>query len=175
MRNNFIRLFIKTAAVITILSVMMTAVSCSKEKNKTSSYKDFIGEESYDSPIFAMVLENIEDEEEPGIIYREVTEFHSLINNCDIPVCLYFYSSTATDRAGITAGVEDIAQKLDGRILVIGIDIMTQREIVSEYEVAYVPDFVLVKNREEKIGFNSISYEYWTAADVYNWLIEQGV
>ena len=91
-----------------------------------------------------MRMENIEDEEEPGIVYREVNDINSVINNIDIPVMLYFFSSNSVDSAGVTAGVEDIAQKLDGKILVIGIDIMQHRDILTRYDVSYVPDFVIV-------------------------------
>lgn len=162
-----------TAVLIALLVIAMTAVSCKNEDGK--SWEKYIGEISYDSSIFAMRMENIEDEEEPGIVYREVNDINSVINNIDIPVMLYFFSSNSVDSAGVTAGVEDIAQKLDGKILVIGIDIMQHRDIVTRYDVSYVPDFVIVDHMVRKSNFNSINYDYWTTTDVYNWIIEQGI
>lgn len=161
-----------TAVLFAITLIAMTAVSCKKENE---SYSKYIGEIAYDASIYAMCMEKIEDEEEPGIVYREVTDFNSVINTADKPVLLYFFSSNSIDSAGVTAGVEDIAQKLDGRLLVIGIDIMQHRDIVTRFNVMAVPDFVLVDHTSLKSGFNSINYDYWTTTDVYNWIIEQGI
>ena len=161
-----------TAVLFAITIIAMTAVSCKKENE---SYSKYLGEIAYDASIYAMCMEKIEDEEEPGIVYREVTDFNSVINTADKPVLLYFFSSNSIDSAGVTAGVEDIAQKLDGRLVVIGIDIMQHRDIVTRFNVMAVPDFVLVDHASLKSGFNSINYDYWTTTDVYNWIIEQGI
>lgn len=162
-----------TAVIFAVVLIAMTAVSCKKETE--ASYSKYIGEISYDSSIYAMSMEKIEDEEEPGIVYREVTDFNNVTNAADKPVLLYFFSSNSIDSAGVTAGVEDIAQKLDGKILVIGIDIMQHRDIVSRFNVMAVPDFVLIDHGSLKSSFNSINYDYWTTTDVYNWIIEQGI
>ncbi|MCR5805084.1 MAG: thioredoxin family protein [Clostridia bacterium] len=162
-----------TAVIFAILLVAMTAVSCKKDSD--ASYKKYIGEISYDASIYAMSMEKIEDEEEPGIVYREVNDFNNVINTADKPILLYFYSSNSIDSAGVTAGVEDIAQKLDGKLLVIGIDIMQHRDIVTRYNIMAVPDFAIVDHAALKSGFNSINYDYWTTTDVYNWIIEQGI
>ncbi len=163
-----------TAVVFAVSLMAMTAVSCKKD-NTEASYEQYLGEISYDASIYAMSMEKIEDEEEPGIVYREVTDYNSVINTADKPVLLYFFSTNSIDAAGVTAGVEDIAQKLDGKILVIGIDIMQHRDIVTRYNIMAVPDFVIVDHGSLKSGFNSINYAYWTATDVYNWIIEQGI
>ena len=141
----------KTAVLIIVSLLMMTAVSC-KGKEEEKTYRDFL-----------------------GVIYRKVLDFNNVISRCDIPVCLYFFSSTKTDSAGVTAGVEDIAQLLDGRLLVVGIDILQNRDIVGKYDVTMVPDFVLVEQNVQKAAFGSEGYDYWTTTDVYNWLVEQGV
>lgn len=164
----------KTAVLIIVSLLMMTAVSC-KGKEEEKTYRDFLGEEIYDASVFAMVVETIEGEEEPGVIYRKVLDFNNVISRCDIPICLYFFSSTKTDSAGVTAGVEDIAQLLDGRLLVVGIDILQNRDLVGKYDITMVPDFVLVEQNVQKAAFGSEGYDYWTTTDVYNWLVEQGV
>lgn len=172
MRRNIIRKLIKSAVIIVTLVVAMAAVSCSKDED---SVKRFFGNESYDASVLVMSMETIEDEEEPGIIYREITDLDAVLNNAGVPVCIYFYSSASSDLAGVTAGVEDIAQKLDGRVLIITIDVMRERDLASRFKVEYVPDFVLVQGNSVKSSFNAIGYDYWTTTDVYNWLIEQGV
>ena len=162
-----------TAVILAVVLTALTAVYCKKENDP--SYTKYIGEISYDASIYVMCMEKIEDEEEPGIVYREVTDFNNVTNTADKPVLLYFFSSNSIDSAGVTAGVEDIAQKLDGKILVIGIDIMQHRDIVTRYNIMAVPDFAILDHGALRSGFNSINYDYWTATDVYNWIIDQGI
>lgn len=172
--TGFKRKLIRHSSVL-ILALFLAALSgaCSSEK-KTSSYKDMIGDISYDSSMYVMSVENIEDEEEAGVVYRKVTD-SNLIKTSEIPVLLYFYSSIATDKSGITAGVEDIAQQLGGRVLVVGIDVVSNSDISGEYEISYVPDFVLLQNGEVKDSFKAIERDYWTVTDVYNWLLSNKI
>ncbi len=172
MRHTYLKKLLKTAVIIATLVVALTAVSCKKEKN---SVERFYGDISYDAPMLVMSMEEVEDEEEPGIVYREIEDLDAVLNNSPVPVMIYFYSSTATDVAGVTAGVEDIAQKLDGRVIVLSVDIMRLRDVASRFKVQYVPDFVLVQGNNVKSSFNAIDYDYWTTTDVYNWLINEGV
>lgn len=144
--------------------------ACSSEA-KVQTYTDYLGEEAYDSDQIAMVFDYIEDEEEPGIIYKDITDVNGLLHQTEIPVCVFFYSSNSTDRYGVFAGVEEIAERLNGRVLIVGIDIMTHRELVDEYGLVAVPDFVLIKNGTVASNFRAADYEYWTMTDVYNWLI----
>lgn len=172
MRRVFSIKILKTAVIIATLVVALTAVSCKKEE---TSVKRFYGDISYDAPMLVMSMEEIEDEEEPGIVYREITDLDAVLNNSQVPVMIYFYSSTATDVAGVTAGVEDIAQKLDGRVIVISIDIMRLRTEASRFKIQYIPDFVIVQGNTVKSSFNAFDHDYWTTTDVYNWLINEGV
>jgi thiol-disulfide isomerase/thioredoxin len=160
--------------VVLSLAIVMAALSgaCSSSAKETEAagYQSYLGNEVYDSDVYAMCVEKIEDEEEPGVIYREVTDLE-ILKTSDIPVMIYFFTSASTDRAGITAGVEDIAQRLDGRVLVVGINVMTHRDVAQEYEAAYVPEFVLLKKGEVTDKFDAFERDYWTAMDVYNWLV----
>ena len=153
-----------------VMAALMGACSSSAEETEVSGYQSYLGNEVYDSDVYAMCIEKIDGEEEPGVIYREVTDLE-ILKTSDIPVMIYFFSSASTDKAGITAGVEDIAQRLDGRVLVIGINVMTHRDVAQEYEAAYVPEFVLIRKGEVADRFNSIEHDYWTSMDVYNWLV----
>lgn len=165
--SKLIRHFI---AVVIVISITALSSACSNKKN-TKPYEQYLGVESYDSHNVAMVMDYIEGEEEPGIIYREISDMDGVLHQKDMPVCVFFYSSNTTDRYGVFAGVEEIAQRLDGRVLMLGIDIMVHRELVDEYELLAVPDFVLIENGIVKDTFGASNYEYWTMTDVYNWLV----
>lgn len=145
--------------------------ACSHKEAQSSSYLDFIGDVSYDSHQVAIVMDTIEGEDEPGIVYKDIKDVDGILHQTEIPVCVFFYSSNSTDRNGVFAGVEEIAQKLNNRVLVIGIDIMTHRELVDEYSLVAVPDFVLIENGTVKDSFGASELEYWSMMDVYNWLV----
>ena len=168
--SRFIRTFGHSIVLFLALALTTPLGACSSEKKDLKDYRNFLGEESYDSGICAMCVEKIEGEEEEGVIYRKV-ENRALLKTKEIPLVLYFYSSASSDRAGITAGVEDIAQRLSGRCLIVAVDIMRNRDLVTEYEMEYVPDFVLIRDGKVDDRFDAVSREYWTATDVYNWLI----
>ena len=169
MRNSNISKFIRHLVAIIVVISMMALSACShKEK---VSYKDFLGEENYESDAIAMVIDYIDGEEEPGVIYREVTDINGIIHQTEIPVCIFFYSGNATDRNGVFAGVEEISERLNGRVLIVAVDIMIHRELVDEYELIAVPDFVLFKNGTKASSFGASNYDYWTMTDVYNWLV----
>lgn len=173
MRNSNKRINIRHLVVVIAVLAMALLGACSSDKTKegTVSYKDYLGDEMYDSPNVAIVMDYIEGEDEPGVIYRDITDLEALLNQKEIPVCVFFYSSNATDRYGVFAGVEEISERLNNRVLVIGIDIMIHRELVDKYNLIAVPDFVLVENGTLKSSFGASEYEYWTMIDVYNWLV----
>ena len=101
--SKLIRHFI---AVVVVISTTALSSACSN-KTANTSYKDFLGNEAYDSHNVAMVMEYIEGEEEPGIIYRDITDIPGILHQKDMPVCVFFYSSNTTDRYGVFAGGED--------------------------------------------------------------------
>lgn len=172
MRNLVTKNLIRHIVVLVAISIAMALLgACSSKKEDTQTYMSYIGDECYDSDQMVMLIENIEDEEEPGVIYRDVTDINALLKQKEIPMCVFFYSSNTTDKFGVFAGVEDIAQRLDGRVLIVGVDIMTHRELVDEYGLVAVPDFVLIKDGVLKDNFEASTYDYWTMTDVYNWLI----
>ncbi|MCQ2467005.1 MAG: hypothetical protein MJ166_05760 [Clostridia bacterium] len=145
--------------------------ACSHKENTNNSYSQYLGEIDYESPQVAMVIETIEDEEVPGVVYRNITDLSGILNQTEIPVCVFFYSGNATDKYGVFAGVEEIAERLNGRVLMLGIDIMQHRELVDGFGLVAVPDFVLIKKGVQADAFKAANYEYWTMTDVYNWLV----
>lgn len=173
MKDSNKRINIRHLVVVIAVLAMALLGACSSDKAKegTANYKDYLGEEMYDSANVAIVVDYIEGEEDPGVIYRDITDLDAILSQNEIPVCVFFYSSNATDRYGVFAGVEEIAERLNGRVLILGIDIMIHRELVDKYELVAVPDFVLLDNGELKSSFGAVDYEYWTMTDVYNWLI----
>ncbi|MBR6483661.1 MAG: hypothetical protein IKT14_01465 [Clostridiales bacterium] len=164
----------KVISLILVVPFVLFLVSCGKDEPQ-KSYKDCLGKYSYDSPVCAMVYEPVEGEDGAyGIQYREVTDFEALKAQQEMPLLLYFYSSTATDHNGITAGVEDLAQTLDGQILVVAVDSLQQRDIVTAYGVEAIPEFVISSGGNKVSAFEGQNREVWSISDVTLWISENG-
>ena len=163
--------------LITILLVLGLALaSCSgkTEPEAPLHWQDCLGGYSYDSPIIAMVYEQVEGEEEGmyGIQYREVTDLAHLTSQQEIPVCLYFYSSLRSDLSGMTAGMEDLAQELNGRVVIVAVDEAVATDIADAYRVEDVPYCILLDKaaRISSLEAKDPNGEYIDAADVASWL-----
>ena len=168
------RTYKRISSVLLIISFLFCLVSCNKEQEQ-KSYRECLGKYSYDSPVSAMVYEPVAGEDGAyGIQYREVTDFEALRSQQEMPLLLYFYSSTATDHSGITAGVEDLAQTLDGQILVVAVDSMQQRDIVSYYAVEAIPEFVISSGGNKVAAFEGQNRGTWSINDVVSWISENG-
>lgn len=135
----------------------------------------FLGDYSYDSPIIAMVIEQMEGEAFYGVQYREVLDLNGIVTQNDIPVCLYFYTTLSNDCSSVTAWVEDMAQAYDGKVLFVSVNAMECQDIVSAYQIEYLPEFVLISNGARISTFEGYNYEAWTASDVMYWLSENGI
>ena len=170
----------KITAVILLLSLCLVLMpSCSSKTVESSSGKTtdvykFLGEYAYDSPLVAFVYEPVEGEDEPGIQYRKVSDIDGLLGS-GVTLLLYFTSSLSTDMDGITAGAEDIAQNTWGRVIVIMIDVLENKELVSRYDIEQVPEFVIVRSSGEISRFEGYNHDIWTIDDVAAWLRDNGI
>ncbi len=167
-----------------LLSLVMLAgvfccASCQKKEDEPTTVKSIeecVGAYNYDASVVAFVYEQIEGEEEGfyGIQYREVLDLDSILRQDDIAVCVYFYNSANTSTLGITAGVEDLAQTLVGRVVVIGIDAFREADLSSAFEVEAYPEFILIKGNVRIATFNGLNYESWDMNDVVSWMSANG-
>lgn len=156
-------------AILTMAAIILTG--CSKEDKTVKSY---LSENyDYDTSISALVYEPIEGEDEYGIQYRAVTDFDELISS-EQDVLLYFYSNISADNYGITAGVEDIAQISDGKLMVVSIDAMMEDSISKKYQIEATPEFIILSHGKEVNRFNGIQYDSWTMTDVAYWITGNG-
>lgn len=130
----------------------------------------YLGEYSYNSPISAMVYEDM-GTEGLGIQYRMVTDYDKLIAYSPIPVCLYFYGGLDTDDSGITAEVEQLAENYHGKILFVSVDAEQNNELASHFELEALPDFVLLENGSLKASFSSFDGKTWTGRDLEEWIL----
>ena len=184
----------KTAAALTaagLISGLFMMSSCSSGKDSAAGestpsttlspeakedYRSYTGDHSYDAPLAALVYEQVEGEEKgiKGIQYREVTDIGGLLSMKDTAVCLYFCSSYNADLSGITAGVEDLAQTLWGKVIFVSVDTMKDDSLSSAYGINAVPDLVLIRNGVIEAQFDSVSRGTWSIDDVVKWITESG-
>lgn len=173
---------------ICIVATAIAAVACKSGKSSSSAsygigaaYYEDLGSFAYDTDASCLVYEPVEGETDDsgkalyGVQYREITDLDALLSRTDINILIYFYSSMSSDSAGITAAVEDIAEKLSGSCVVIAIDSMEHTDLTGKYEIKAVPDFVLLKNGAEASVFGSGNYSSWEVADVTAWLTQNGL
>ena len=166
----------KTVASFIICALLLTSCNSGKPAGSAgpSSWRDCLGGYCYDNVVTAMVYEQVEGEEEGmyGIQYREVTDLPSLTAQTEIPVCLYFYSSLRTDAYGFTAGIEDLAQELNGRVLIVSVDAATETDIADAYRIEDVPMFILLDkgSRAGTLEAKNADGEYIDVPEVASWL-----
>lgn len=179
----------KVVAAMTAAAVLFSFASCAASDNEADSssqdrvwqseapgYYRYLGDIDYSVSPAALVYEQIYGEEEGflGIQYREVTDLGGLTVQEDIPLCLYFYTSLSNDSAYITAGVEDLAQTLQGKVLFVAIDAASDSDISAAYAITGYPDFVLINDGALLSTFESVSRGSWSLADVVTWLSDYG-
>lgn len=162
-------------SLIMITSLGASFCACNSKNTENPFYYEYLGDISYDATETALVLEDIDGEDEKGIVYREITDADGLVNAAgDFPVCLYVYNSIATDNSGITALTEDLAQAFDGQILFIAVDSLSNEAFYNRYEIASIPGYALIKNGETVSVFDGSSYDYWGSDEVIEWFEENG-
>ena len=168
----------KTVTTVLALTFCFTFFAgCEQETEPTQTgYEQYLGNIDYTAPVSAYVWEQVEGEDEGvcGIQYRTVTDFNGLTSQSEIPVCLYFYSSSAHGSQSLTAGVEDLAQTLVGQVLFIGIDGVQADEISTAYHVGGYPEFILINSDVRVSTFSGYDYDYWSIEDVSAWMSDNG-
>lgn len=170
----------KLFALILILSVLTGLSSCHGSGTKASQGpadpSDYIGDVNYSATAAALVYEQIPGEEEGfcGIQYHEIADPKAFLEASADPVCLYFYYSLSSENGGVTAGVEDLAQSLDGQLLFVAIDGAAEDQLATEYEVEGFPEFVLIVPGRMTENFGSKDRENWTTDEVEEWIRSRG-
>jgi len=168
-RKYCMRRYIGCLTALLIASAFLLC-SCGAQ-NDSADKSEYLGEYSYDSSISAMVYEDM-DGEGKGIQYREVTDYDKLIAYSPEPVCLYFYGGLSSDTSGITAAVEQIAENYYDRILIVSVDADQETEMVSHFEIAALPDFVLLENGSWTASFSNNDGKAWTAGNLEQWITD---
>lgn len=177
MRKLISRVLVLTCCVVLSVSCMSCGSRKKQDEIGTANYPfmEYLGDYDYTSTPIAMVYEEVEDE--PGfygIQYRRVDDLGGLSTQEDIAICLYFYSSLNTSSASLTAGVEDLAQTLKGRVLFVAIDVASHEDISEAYDVYSCPEFILINKAARISTFDSASHDYWSINDVASWLNDNG-
>lgn len=161
-------------ALLIIVSVVMALTmllfaSCGSSKKNESDYKSYLGDYSYDSPIIAMVYEDL-DGEGSGILYREVLDYTNYVTKSPVPVLVYFYTSLHTDYVGTTAQVEQIAEDLQGQITVVSVNVFQEAEIAEHYGIVTVPEFMILREGLIEDRFDSAERGTWTEDILTDWV-----
>lgn len=164
------RRFIAVSLIISLTVSLFTG--CSKEIR----VEDCIGGIDYSTSMAALMYEQIAGEEEGfyGIQYHKVTDINGIAAQNEIPVVLYFYSSSAAGSQSLTAGVEDLAQALSNQVLFVSIDGVEADEVSTAYQLAGYPEFILIEGGQRIATFEGYNYEYWDINDVTWWLEDYG-
>ena len=135
---------------------------------------EYLGNYDYEASLAALVYEPVEGEDEYGIQWRSVNDLNGIIAS-NRTVLLYFYNSLSTDRHGITAGIEDIAQACWGEVVVIMIDTLEHTDLEASYNIEYLPEFVIIREQKEVARFEGFNYDSWTMSDVAGWIASNGI
>ena len=173
MKKRFLTLLI----AIAVFSLFLCGCSKPKEENPLMAY---LGDYSYSDPAVCMVYERIEDDVDEdgnplyGIQYRKVTDLDGL-KVSGTTLLIYFYSSMDNGSAMVTAAVEDLAASYNGNLTVLMLDAMEYKELMDQYDIEAVPEFVLIRKGQADKVFGGTSREYWTMDDVISWLQENGI
>lgn len=141
-----------------------------------ADYYRYLGNIDYSTDAAALVWEQVEGED-PGVFgiqYRYINDFNGLTSQEEIPVCLYFYSSSARGSQSLTAGVEDLAQTLVGRVLFVAVDGVEADAISTAYQVGGYPEFILINDNARISTFSGFDQEEWSIDDVSAWLTDNG-
>ena len=166
-KARFMRVLVCFPAAV-LIAGMILLCSCGS-KNPAVDSSAYLGEYSYDSSISAMVYEDLDGEGE-GILYRQVTDYDKMIAYSPVPVCLYFYAGLESDKSGITASVEQLAEDYHGKILFVSVDAQQETKLATHFEIKALPDFVILDNGSWTASFSSYDGKTWTSADLEKWI-----
>ncbi|MBR5426016.1 MAG: hypothetical protein K6E26_08610 [Clostridiales bacterium] len=164
------------ACLVLIASMPGFFCACKKSKKSSSSedYKKYLGDYYYDCSISAMVFEVPEEETEPGVLYRQVTDLTELAKNCPMSVCFFFYSSMRADTYGMFACMEQVTEQYHDKVLIVAIDALSEKELAAAYNVEALPEAIIIKDNMQKSRFDGQSREEgWTAQDLADWVVSE--
>ena len=156
------------------MSGFLCACGGKKEGNADlGDYHKYLGDYYYDCSISAMVFEIPEGEEEPGVLYRQVTDLESLTKTCPIPVCFFFYSGMQADVFGIFACMEQVAEQYHDQVLIVAIDALAEKELASAYKIEMLPEAIIIADNLQKARFDGTSRGEWSAQDLADWVVTE--
>ena len=166
---------------------LLCLASCSGKNTAASSsassghgYRDYLGEYAYDLPAACMVYEQVDGEKDEsgnpvyGIQFRELKDLDKLLASTDTAFLLYFHATVYGEDGGITAVVEELAERLAGKVTVVTLDAGEFNEMVGKHQITLLPEFVLhVSGKADKV-FGTSERGSWTMQQVAEWLAENG-
>ncbi len=171
----------KRLLIILITIALSFAFCCGcRKQEETDPMMQYLGDYAYNEPAIAMVYEPVEGELDDdgsqlyGIQYRKITDLDGLLVSGST-FLIYFYSSMEYSSADITAVVEEMAYEYNGKLTILMLDSLENKNLMDKYEIEAVPDFVLIRSGKTDEKFGTTSYESWTIGDVISWLQEKGV
>ena len=127
-----------------------------------------------------MVWEPVEGETDEsgnpiyGIQYREIKDLDKLLAATDTRFLIYFHSSVYGDDHDITALVEEIAERLAGKLVIVSLDAAEFKDLVGRYQITMLPEFVLCGYGMESKVFGTAEKQTWTMQEVVDWLAQNG-
>ncbi len=177
----------RIAAIILLIAFLLGSASCGKKGGTVQSsassgagYRECLGEFAYDLPAVCMVWEPVEGETDEsgnpvyGIQYREIKDLDRLLASTDAVFLIYFHSSVYGDDHGITALVEEIAERLAGKLVVVSLDAAEFKDLAGKNQITMLPEFVLCGYGRESKVFGTTEKQSWTMQEVVDWLAENG-
>ncbi|MBR5057253.1 MAG: hypothetical protein IKX04_01665 [Clostridiales bacterium] len=178
------RCFSNKKVLVKVLACLMLVVcmpgffcACKKGSKAGNSdlgdYHKYLGDYYYDCSISAMVFEIPDGEEEPGVLYRQVTDLDALTKTCPIPVVFFFYSGMHADIYGLFACMEQVAEEYHDKVLIVPIDALAEKELTEAYEIEALPEAIVIKENMQKARFKGKERGEWTAQDLANWIVTE--
>lgn len=175
----------RLTSVLLLTALLLCLVSCSNKKAVSSSapsgYRDYLGEYAYDLPAACLVWEPVQGETDEkgnpvyGIQYREIKDLDKLLACTDTKFLIYFNTlSYGENNTGITAVVEEIAEKLQGKLTVLSLDGGEFNDLLGKYQISMLPDFVLCGSGMEAKVFKPAKDDSWNMQEVIDWLKSNG-
>ena len=173
-RNKLIRVLACMAVVLCMPGLFCACRKKSEAGNADlGDYHEYLGDYYYDCSISAMVFETPEGEEEPGVLYRQVTDLDALSKNCPIPICFFFYSGMQADTFGLFACIEQVVEQYHDKVLIVAIDALAEKELSSAYKIEALPEVIVIKDNRQKARFEGQNRGEWTAQDLANWIVTE--
>ncbi|MBR5975831.1 MAG: hypothetical protein IK020_11690 [Clostridiales bacterium] len=170
--NRWIRVL---ACMAVVLCMPGLFCACGKKAGNSDlgDYHKYLGDYYYDCSISAMVFETPEGEEEPGILYRQVTDLDALSKSCPIPICFFFYSGMHADVYGLFACMEQVAEQYHDKVLIVTIDALAEKDLSAAYKIEALPEAIVIRDNRQKARFEGQNRGEWTAQELADWIVTE--